>query len=104
MIRINSELQHSLSQKMADNGADDWTRLLKRFNDKVDRIGSTQMAQNSELSQLCSMQNRIIRDLLRLSTRVNSLERIAAYRTKDADDNDPIKQTSLLSSQSSDQK
>ena len=83
---------------MSENGADDWTRLLKRFNDKVDRIGTAQMAQNSEISQLCSMQNRIIRDLLRLTARMESLERIAAYRTKHSDENDPLKKSSTSSS------
>ena len=76
---------------MSDTGAGDWNRLLKRFNDKVDRLGSAQIAQTSEISQLVSMQNRLIRDIIRISNRLDSLERIAAYRTKHSDENDPLK-------------
>ena len=78
---------------MKDTG-DDWTRLLRRFNAKVDRLQSAQMAQTNEISHLISMQNRLIRDLVQIKTRVIQLENIAAYRTKLSDENDPIKKTS----------
>ena len=88
---------------MTDTG-DDWTRLLQRFNNKVDRIQSAQMAQTNEISHLISMQNRIIRDLVQIKTRVGQLENIAAYRTKLSDENDPIKQASAIQNSSNDQK
>ena len=84
--------------------SDDWTRLLKRFNDKVDRIQTAQIAQTNEISHLCSMQNRIIRDLIQIKARVGDLENIAAYRTKLSDENDPIKKSDPTKASTSDQK
>ena len=79
---------------MADENAD-WNRFIRRFNARMEaqnaRIMNAQIAHTHEISQLCSMQNRLIRDVIQLSNRVMQLERIAAYRTKHSDDSDPLK-------------
>ena len=81
----------------------DWNRFLRRFGARLQeqnsRIQNAQIAQTMEISQINSMQNRLIRDVINLSNRVQSLERIAAYRTKHSDDEDPLKR--VIDSQNS---
>ena len=92
---------------MADSNTD-WNRFVRRFNARLEaqtnRLQNAQLAQTMEISQLCSMQNRLIRDVIQLSTRVEKLERIAAYRTKHSDDEDPLKRATSSEAPSSDQK
>lgn len=78
--------------------ANDWNRFVRRFNARLEaqtnRLQNAQIAQTMEISQLCSMQNRLIRDVIHLSTRIEQLERVAAYRTKHSDEEDPLKRVS----------
>lgn len=85
----------------------DWHRLVRRFNARFDaqitRIQNAQIAQTMEISQLCSMQNRLIRDVIQLSNRISTLERVVAYRTKLSDEEDPLKRASQPDAPPSDQ-
>jgi len=91
---------------MSDSDAD-LSRFLRRFNARLEnqtsRLQNAQMALTMEVSQLTSMQNRLIRDVILLSNRVGALERIAAYRTKHSDDEDPLKRQTEQPSSTSDQ-
>ena len=76
-------------------GDSDWSRFFRRLNARQEaqnsRLQNAQIAQTHEIGQLGSMQNRLIRDVILLSNRIAQLERIAAYRTKHSDDEDPLK-------------
>ena len=91
---------------MADADSD-WSRFLRRFGARLQtqnaRMQNAQIAQTMEINQLNSMQNRLIRDVINLSNRVQSLERIAAYRTKHSDDEDPLKRAIDSQNSNSDQ-
>ena len=85
----------------------DWNRFIRRFNARLEaqttRLQNAQIAQTHEIAQLCSMQNRLIRDVIQISNRITQLERIAAYRTKHSDDEDPLKRIETARSQGLDQ-
>ena len=85
---------------MNDDQANQVARLIERFQRQVNQLRHTTTALTMELASLHSMHNRNVRDLVSTRQRVLELERIAAYRTKFSDNQDPLK---LSSEQRSDQ-
>ena len=79
---------------MADNEGQQLARIIERFQRQNSQLRHTMTALTMELAQLQSMHNRLVRDLIATRQRVLELERIAAYRAKFSDDNDPLKNRS----------
>ena len=104
MIRKNLSEQKNKNQKfrlqnMNDDESQQLARIIQRFQRQVNQLRQTTVALTMEMAQLQSMHNRTVRDLIATRQRVLELERIAAYRTKFSDAQDPLKIQSERSSE-----
>ena len=76
---------------MNDEESNQLAQIIQRFQRQTNQLRHTSTALTMELAQLQSMHNRLVRDLISTRQRVLELERIAAYRTKFSDEQDPLK-------------
>ena len=76
---------------MNDDESNQLAQIIQRFQRQTNQLRHTTTALTMELAQLQSMHNRLVRDLINARQRVLELERIAAYRTKFSDEQDPLK-------------
>ena len=76
--------------RMSQENDNDIHLLFQRLNARLDQQRNSSIALNGELSQVISMQNRLIRDMIAVTNRLRALEAIVAYRTNRDDENDPL--------------